>query len=157
MEERWLSFLGKMTYGIYVLTTSHGPVVNGMIASWVSQVSYDPPKVMAAIHQNRLSHELIRQSGCFALHLLRRNQKDLLTRFKLPDPVEKFESIPWKKGRYGCPILMDCLGYLECVVTEKYSPGNHTLFIGEIMDGQILSDDEAMNTLDYSGFYRGKD
>lgn len=32
-----------MTYGIYVLTTRMGETINGMIASWVSQTSYDPP------------------------------------------------------------------------------------------------------------------
>ena len=32
-----------MTYGIYVLTCRHEETINGMIASWVTQVSYDPP------------------------------------------------------------------------------------------------------------------
>ena len=59
MDERWLQALGSMTYGIYVLTTHHEEKINGMIASWVSQISYDPPLVMVAVHPNRYSRQLI--------------------------------------------------------------------------------------------------
>jgi len=59
MKEAYLKLLGKMTYGIYVLTSAADQVVNGMIASWVSQVSYDPLLLMVAIHPNRYTHDLI--------------------------------------------------------------------------------------------------
>ena len=39
MQQDWIKTLGKMTYGIYVLTSYHKEAVNGMIASWVSQIS----------------------------------------------------------------------------------------------------------------------
>jgi len=157
MDERWLQILGTMTYGIYLLTSYHGREINGMIASWVSQVSYDPPMVIIAVHQSRYSLKLIQKSGCFALHLLSQNQKDLLSRFKGPDLKMKFSSIQWTKGKTGCPILTDCLGYLECEVTEAYTPGNHTLFIGKVVDAQLSSHEEPMNTFDYDGFYTGRD
>ena len=57
MKEEYLKLLGKMTYGIYVLTSAADQVVNGMIASWVSQVSYDPLLLMVAIHPNRYTHD----------------------------------------------------------------------------------------------------
>ncbi len=47
-----------MTYGIYVLTSFHKEEVNGMIASWVSQISYAP----AADHGGRASQIGIRIS-----------------------------------------------------------------------------------------------
>ncbi|RLB87199.1 MAG: flavin reductase, partial [Deltaproteobacteria bacterium] len=43
MKKQWLPAFGQMTYGIYVLTTRFDDAVNGMIASWVTQVSYAPP------------------------------------------------------------------------------------------------------------------
>lgn len=157
MDERWLQTLGAMTYGIYIMTTHHEDNINGMIASWVSQVSYDPALVMVAVHKNRYSNQLIEQSGNFALNLLSRNQKDLLSRFKGLDPQGKFATLQWKKGKTGCPILKECLGYLECVVRTKYAPGNHTLFIGEIVDAKIFSKQDPLSTLDYEGVYTGKD
>jgi flavin reductase (DIM6/NTAB) family NADH-FMN oxidoreductase RutF len=156
MDERWLQALGSMTYGIYVLTTHHEEKINGMIASWVSQISYDPPLVMVAVHPNRYSHQLIRQGRSFALHLLSKSQKDFLSRFKGPDPEAKFASVEWAPGRTGCPILKECLGYLECLVRENYAPGNHSLFIGEIVEAQLFSHEDPLTTLDYEGVYVGR-
>ncbi|MBN2061900.1 MAG: flavin reductase [Deltaproteobacteria bacterium] len=82
MKETILKNMSRVTYGIYVLTSQSGNSIDGMIASWVSQVSYDPPLLMVAIHPNRYSHELLKQSGYFALHIISREQKDLLTNIK---------------------------------------------------------------------------
>ncbi|MEJ2724957.1 MAG: flavin reductase family protein [Deltaproteobacteria bacterium] len=157
MDEQLLHTLGCMTYGIYVLTTCHRKTINGMIASWVSQVSYDPPLVLIAIHPNRFSHRLIQKSGAFALHLLYKNQKDLLARFKGPDPGAKFADLEWSRSQTGCPILKDCLGYMECTVKAMLQPGNHTLFIGEVLEARLFAHEEPLTTLDYKGRYVGKD
>jgi flavin reductase (DIM6/NTAB) family NADH-FMN oxidoreductase RutF len=156
MKNEWLQALGKMTYGIYVLTTFYEKEINGMIASWVSQVSYDPPLVMAAVHPARYTHGLIEKSGCFALHLVARKQSDFLSRFKGPDPRAKFTSIQWKRGATGCPVLGDCVAYLECKVKNKYAPGNHTLFLGEVVAGEVFTEVQSLCSLDYSGIYTGK-
>lgn len=148
--------LGGMTYGLYVLTTCYEETINGMIASWVSQVSYDPPLVMVAVHPKRYSHQLIENSGVFALHLLSQDQKDLLKRFKGSDPAQKFATLQWSLSKTGCPILENCLGYLECQVFAKYAPGNHTLFIGRVMEAKTLSAGKTLSTFDYGGVYTGK-
>ena len=157
MEKALLKTLGKMIYGLYIVTSFYKKEVGGMVASWVSQVSYGPPMVMVAVHPNRFSHHLIDKSGYFALHLLSRNQKDLLERFKGPDPPAKFESISWSRGKMGSPILASCLAYVECEVKARYRPGNHTLFVGEVIDVHAFSDKETLSTFDYAGVYLGKD
>lgn len=155
MEQEWQAALGKMTYGIYVLTTAAENRMNGMIASWVSQVSHAPPLVMAAVHPDRFSHQLIAQSGGFALHVLGRDRKEFLKRFKGPDPIAKFAGIEWRKGQTGSPILKDCIAWIECEVIGRFAPGNHTLFTGKIIDAKRVSETAGMNTADYSGVYTG--
>ena len=156
MEKKWIQALGKLTYGIYVLTTFYDDEINGMIASWVSQVSYDPPLIMAAVHPNRYSHRLIEQSAAFALHMVAQNQGEYLARFKGDDPRRKFDGIRWEKGKTGCPILKDCIAFADCSVSAVYKPGNHTLYIGEILEADCFSDDNPFITSDYSGQYLGK-
>jgi flavin reductase (DIM6/NTAB) family NADH-FMN oxidoreductase RutF len=155
MNTDWQKALSKMTYGIYALTSFNGTEINGMIASWVSQISHEPPLLMVAVHPNRYSHEMIQKSGCFALNILRQDQKDYLSRFKGPDPGTKFSSIPWTKGKTGCPICSDCIAYLECNVASTLKPGNHTLYIGKVIDAGIFTDWNPMSTLDYKGTYIG--
>ncbi len=157
MKTEWIKAISKMPFGIYVLTTADKEKINGMIASWVSMISYDPPLIMAAIHPNRYSHKLLEKSGSFVLNILSQDQKDFLSRFKGPDPMGKFTGIDYRAGQTGSPILSDCIGYLECKVVERYKPGNHTLFIGEIIDAELLQDQVPLSTLDYEGVYLGKD
>jgi flavin reductase (DIM6/NTAB) family NADH-FMN oxidoreductase RutF len=154
-NEDGVEVLKRLPYGIYVLTTAHGELRNGMIASWVSQVSYEPLLIMVAVHPNHYSHRLITKSGSFALHLLRRDQKDFIRRFKGPDPKAKFESLKWFPGKRGCPILTGCIGYLECEVREIYEPGNHTLFIGKVVGAGVFEEGDPLSTFDYEGFYLG--
>jgi flavin reductase (DIM6/NTAB) family NADH-FMN oxidoreductase RutF len=156
MEKQWLSAFGKMTYGIYVLTTSSEDTINGMIASWVSQISYAPPLISVAVHPKRYSHNLIEQSGCFALHVVAKDRSDLLKRFKGPDALAKFSGIEWTRGKTGSPIIKDCIAWFECEVVSSLDPGNHTLFIGKVVDVEMVSGDSVMSTADYDGTYIGK-
>ena len=156
MEETWQTGLGRLTYGIYVLTTGYEADINGMIASWVTQVSHDPPLIMAAVHPNRFSHGLIIKYGSFALHVIARSQKDLLKRFKGPEPSAKFSGIAWQAGQTGCPVLKDCLAWFECTLIEKHQPGNHSLFVGKVVRAGINGDAPPLCTLDYEGVYTGR-
>jgi flavin reductase (DIM6/NTAB) family NADH-FMN oxidoreductase RutF len=156
MEREWERMFAKMTYGIYLLTASHREEINGMIASWVSQVSYDPALVMVAARANRYSHHLIEEAGSFALHVLARTQVDWIARFKGPDPKAKFSQIEWTRGSTGCPILADCIAYAECVLRGDYRPGDHTLFVGEVVDSRVFAEKDPLCTLDYDGIYLGR-
>jgi len=155
MKEEWRKAFGKLTYGIYVLTSHHEEKINGMIASWVSQVSYEPPLIMVAVHPNRFSHQLIAHGGGFALHVLADTQADFLSRFKDADVNAKFSAINWIPGKTGCPILNECLAYLECELKAHYRPGNHTLFIGEVIAAGVLTDQKPFTTREYEGVYLG--
>ena len=128
-----------------------------MIASWVSQVSYAPPQIMVAVHPHRYSHQLIEKGGSFALHVLGKSQQNFLSRFKGGDPAAKFSDLNWTAGKTGCPILSDCLAYLECELKTHYRPGNHTLFIGEVVDAGVLAKASPLTTGEYAGTYLGKD
>ncbi len=156
MKNEWLAAFGHMTYGIYVLTSRFDGEMNGMIASWVTQVSYEPPLIMVAVHPNRYSHGLIEKSRVFALNVLAHSQKEMLKRFKGPDPAKKFYDISWEAGKTGVPILSDCLAWFELNVIERYDPGNHTLFIGEVINSGTKNEGTPLSTRDYDGMYVGK-
>jgi len=156
MKDEWIRALGEMPYGIYVLTSFHKEEINGMIASWVSQISYDPLLIMVAVHTHRYSHQLIDQSGYLALHVLARDQADLLKRFKGSDPRAKFTSIQWKRGKTGCPVLEDCIAYFEGRIVDRFRPGNHTLFVAEVLDAKVIAEAQPLSSLDYDGVYLGK-
>jgi flavin reductase (DIM6/NTAB) family NADH-FMN oxidoreductase RutF len=156
MKEQWLKALGKMTYSVFALTAAHKGQQNAMIASWVSQVSYEPPLIAIAVHPSRRCHQMIVKSSAFALHALKMTQKNLVTRFMGTDPAAKFEGLDWQPGQTGVPILQDCVAWFECEVIDSVRPGNHTLFFGELIDAKTVSVEMVLTTGDYRGQYIGK-
>ena len=44
----------------------------------------------------------------------------------------------------GRPILKDCWGYLDCRVVNVMDGGDMTCFLGEVLDGDTLSDSEPL-------------
>ena len=111
---------------------------------------------MVAVHPNRYTHHLIKKGGVFALHILYDTQSELVSRFKGPAPKHKFSGLDWATGKTNCPILSDCLAYLECELKTHYRPGNHSLFVGKVLAAGGSAEGSPLTTMDYDGVYVGK-
>ena len=157
MEKEWQDVLDKFHYGIYLITVSSAQGYNGMIASWVTQCSHEPPLVATAIRKNRLAHQQILESGTFCMNVLPRESVDRIKQFKIADWRKKFDPVKYTLSPNGLPVLDDCVGYLDFSLDCTIDTGDHTLFIGRIKAGGIVKASETMtlSTANYKGVYRG--
>lgn len=157
MEKAWQDVLDKFHYGIYLITVSSAEGYNGMIASWVTQCSHEPPLVAMAIRKNRLAHQQILESGAFCINVLPKESVDMIRQFKIADWKKKFDSINYKLSSNGLPVLDDCIGYLDFSLERSIDAGDHTLFIGRIKAGAIMRAAETvtLSSANYRGIYRG--
>lgn len=130
----------SLVQGVYVVTTRLGDRINGMTAAWVSQVSFNPLMVMVSIAPARYSHDLIKESGIFAINVLTGEQVDLAKRFgyKSGRKVDKFAGLPYLTGVTGAPLLPQAYAYLELKLVDTFPAGDHSLFVGEVVDAKIL-------------------
>ncbi|MBM4274890.1 MAG: flavin reductase [Deltaproteobacteria bacterium] len=144
-----------LVHGVYVVTTRLGDKVNGMTASWVSQVSLKPLLVMVSIAPPRYSHDLIKESRVFAINALRPDQVDLGKRFgyKSGRQLDKFAGLDWLAAATGAPILPQAYAYLDCRLTDTFTAGDHTLFIGEVVEAKILHPQAAPLVFQKSDFF----
>ncbi|HHO76985.1 MAG TPA: flavin reductase [Deltaproteobacteria bacterium] len=155
MEQSWQEVLDRFHYGIYLVTISADGGHNGMIASWITQVSHEPPLIAQAIRKNRLSHEQILHSGKFAVNLLPKDLLGVMKRFKIADWKKKFDGIEFDISENGSPVLADALGHIDCIVEKTIDTGDHTLFIARITSGRLKRKDDALSSNEYEGVYRG--
>ncbi len=155
MKEKIIDAMTRLSYGIYVLTTMKEDEKHGMIASWVSQVSHDPPLVMVAIRKNRRVHPIVKEAGAFALHVLDRDDKQIIGQFKLPKPAQRFKGAECITLKTGCPILKDALAYMDCRLATTLDTGDHTLFIGEVLAADVAGEGSPMTSADYGKVYLG--
>ncbi|MBN1380975.1 MAG: flavin reductase [Deltaproteobacteria bacterium] len=157
MEKAWQDVLDRFPYGIYLVTTVADEGNNGMIASWVTQCSHEPPLVALAIRKNRLSHGQILKTGKFCINVLPKESAGMIGQFKIPDWKKKFDPFPHEPSPNGLPVLDDCIGYVDCSLETTLDAGDHTLFIGKIKAGAMKNTGKTatLSTADYDGVYRG--
>jgi flavin reductase (DIM6/NTAB) family NADH-FMN oxidoreductase RutF len=157
MEKAWQDVLDSFSYGIYLITVSSAEGYNGMIASWVTQCSHEPPRIALAIRKNRLCHGQIVDSGKFCINVLPRAAVGVISQFKIADWKKKFDFCKYGTSSFDLPVLDESIGYLDCELELTVDAGDHTLFIGIVKAGAIINDGKIppLSTADYSGVYRG--
>jgi flavin reductase (DIM6/NTAB) family NADH-FMN oxidoreductase RutF/rubredoxin len=132
---------------------------NGQIANTVFQVTSEPETVAVCINRENLTHELIEQSQIFAVSAL---SKDAPLEFigsfgfRSGREIDKFEGVNFKIGKTGTRIVLDnSIAYLEAEVIDEIEVGTHTLFIGKVVDADILNGEEPMTYAYYHEVKRG--
>jgi flavin reductase (DIM6/NTAB) family NADH-FMN oxidoreductase RutF len=134
--------LRMLSNGIYVMTSSAGGAHGVATITWLSQASFKPPLVMAAIRPDSNVFKCLLESGVAAVHILDCSQEHLAQRFFAPTKVfdgtlngERF--VP---GLTTAPILENACAYFECVLRQIVTLGDHAVVIMEIVDAECRRD-----------------
>jgi flavin reductase (DIM6/NTAB) family NADH-FMN oxidoreductase RutF len=147
-----------LTTGIYVLTVRDGDRRHGMSSSWVTQVSGDPPLLMAAVDRRHHTHALLARSGRFALNVVGARGKALEDYFHSPAArrADNLTAVAWTDSPSGLPYLRDALASLECRVCAQHVAGDHTLFVAAVTDVAAAGSDHPLTSLDLDYVYVGE-
>jgi len=149
----------KISYGIYIVTSKEGDRINGQTANAVMQVCSKPPLIVIAINKENLTHEFITKSGVFCVSILAQDAPLNLIGgfgFKSGREADKFGGITYREGANSCPIIAEhTVGYIEGTVRGELDAGTHTIFLGEVTEGQLLNDGEPMTYAYYHQVKRG--
>ena len=140
--------LYKISYGVYVVCSVKGGKINGQIANTVIQVASEPPTIAVSINKDNLTHEYIKESGVFTASILCQDTPLSFIGnfgFKSGRDTNKFEGINYKTGTTGAPVVTDySTAYMEVRITRELDVGTHTMFIGELVDADVLTEDTCM-------------
>jgi flavin reductase (DIM6/NTAB) family NADH-FMN oxidoreductase RutF/rubredoxin len=153
-----LEALHKISYGMYVVTSGKEKC-NGQIANAVFQVTSQPETLAVCVNKQNFTHELIRQTGVFAVSVLSKNTPLKFIGdfgFRCGRDVDKFEDVNFKIGKTGTRIVLDnSIAYLESEVIKEVDAGTHTIFVGKLVDADILNSEEPMTYTYYHETKRG--
>jgi len=149
----------KISYGLYIVSAKSGDRLNGQIANTVFQNSADPPTISVCLNKKNLTSEFIRESKAFTVSIL---TKDTPTKFigdfgfKTERETDKFKNVEYKIGITGAPIVLEnSVGYLEAEVIDSMDAGTHVIFLGKVVDAQMIKDAEPMTYAYYHEIKRG--
>lgn len=139
LQEPIASVLGRTPSGLFILTVGNrAGQETGLLASWVQQVSFDPPMLTVAVNVKRYVNGWLEERPVLGLNLIAEAQTQFLKHYGAgfaPDEPA-FEGIAHTRSPGGLPMLTEALGWMEGTVRDKWTVTDHVLYAVEITAAQ---------------------
>jgi flavin reductase (DIM6/NTAB) family NADH-FMN oxidoreductase RutF/rubredoxin len=147
--------LFKVTYGLYIVCSGDKNRGNGFISNTVFQVSAEPEKFAVCCNKSNYTAEFIQRYDAFSVSILDKNvTSEIIGTFgyKTGKDIDKMEGMNVRYGDTGVPIVLnECIAFFEFKLIQTVDAGTHLIFIGELINAEIL--DNGKEPLTYL-YYR---
>ncbi|MDR0231089.1 MAG: flavin reductase family protein [Dysgonamonadaceae bacterium] len=149
-----INTFSKLSYGVYIVASGNKERQNAFIATTVMQVTSKPAKIVVACNKNNFTTSLIRESKVFSVSVLKQDYKPTTMGtfgFRSGKDFNKFEHCKeFIFENMQTPIVIeDCLAWFDCQLTDEMDVGTHILFVGKVLDAQIIAENEIPLTYSY--------
>lgn len=141
--QSFIQGMRQLASGVTLITTAHQQRRAGLTATAVCSVSADPPQLLACINRQAETHQMIADSGAFAVNVLARDQHRLAQIFAGAAGVygdRRFAEAQWRSLVTGAPVLWPCLASFDCRLIELVPIATHSIFIGRVVAVELRAD-----------------
>lgn len=148
----------NFSYGVYVVSTLDGTRPTGCVANSIMQITSSPATVAVSMNHDNYTNACMKRAGVFAVSILSEQSDPALIGqfgFQSGRDVNKFDGISFEEHE-SLPVLSDCCGYLVCRIIDQMETGTHTVFLGEVIDGDVKGTAPAMTYSYYHKVIKGK-
>ncbi len=134
--------VGRIVGSLCVVTATQGDVKTGMLASWITQASFNPPGLTIAVAKDRAMENMTHTDGNFVVNILAEGREIRKHFMKVYAPgQDRFQGLDISTANNGGVILNGALAYLECTVQNRMEVGDHWLVYATVDDGKVLNAD----------------
>jgi len=150
--------LRKLSNGVYVLTSRSGAHFGAATVTWVSQASFKPPLLMAAVRRDSNVFQCLSESGTAVLHVLANGQEEVARRFFAPTAAAAgaINGVPFSDGTTAAPILIGLPAHVECRVDRIVDTGgDHAVVILRVVEAECCGDFRPLTIADSPWEYGG--
>lgn len=136
--------VGHIPSGLFIVAVKEADsAIDGYLASWVQQVSFNPLIVSLAIKPGRPAYEMIKSGKPFAINIIGDHDKSYLKHFwKGYDPANNpFNELPHHFGPNGGVILDQAKSAIECQVIESMKPGDHDIVFAKVLSSHVMNEE----------------
>jgi flavin reductase (DIM6/NTAB) family NADH-FMN oxidoreductase RutF len=140
-QERVAQALADIPSGLYVTCVKDGDKVDGFLASWVSQVSFDPPLLVIAIKPERNIHQQVLDGAIFTLNVVGEHNKSMMKPFwsGYIEDENPFNTLPYRVNQHGGVVMEDARSTITCKLLESHLPGDHRVIVARVLDSEIIT------------------
>lgn len=138
----------RLSYGLFVLTAKEGEKDNGCIVNTVIQVTTEPNCIAVAVNKKNYTHDMIERTGMFNVSVLTEKSSFETYKhwgFQSGADVDKAKEITFSRANNGIIYLTEeTNAFISARVRSMIDLGTHTLFLAEVTDAEVLSDDPSV-------------
>jgi len=129
--------LGRIPSGLFVVTWRDGPTDRAMLASWVMQAGFVPPRLALAIGPGRDLLAALDAGAAVVVNILAESQRSLLSRFGKPiaPGEDPFAGLAVSRSPEGGVVLDSSGGWLECRLATRTAGGDHVVAVVDVIGG----------------------
>jgi flavin reductase (DIM6/NTAB) family NADH-FMN oxidoreductase RutF len=131
--------LRLLSNGVYVLTSRCAERYGAATVTWVSQASFKPPLIMAAVRRQSNVFKCMVESRVAALHIVEECQQHIAHKFFFAtDAVAgTINGEPFAEGRTAAPILANLPAHIECQVDAVFdTDGDHAIVVLRVVEAE---------------------
>jgi flavin reductase (DIM6/NTAB) family NADH-FMN oxidoreductase RutF len=149
--------LRMIPYGLYVLTAATETGANAATVSWISQASFEPPRIVVGLRKDSGIWQRVQDAGTFAVNVLGSGQKGMASAFfrHVEPEGNSLAGHTFHTDTSGAPILDEVPAYLECRVVEMLEAGDHTFFLADVIEAGVQNDLAALDLKETGWHYGG--
>ena len=148
----------QLSYGVYVVSTWDNGRPTGCTANSAMQITSEPATIAVSINHDNYTNKCIQESGRFAISILGENSAPStigVFGFKSGRDNNKFDEVEMAVKGF-MPVIADACAYITCEVVDKMETSTHTVFLGKVLDADILKADDPMTYAYYHNVIKGK-
>ena len=143
----------KLTYGLFVLTAKDGDKDNGCIINTAMQVTAEPNRIIIVVNKQNYTHDMIMKTKEFNVSMIDTEADFELFKhfgFQSGRDVDKMSDVSFSRSKNGVAYLNEMVnGYISGKVISTTDLGSHTMFLADVVDGDVLSDYESVTSSYY--------
>ncbi len=128
--------VGRIVGSLCILTTCQDNHHSGVLTSWVSQATFNPPGVMIAVAKEQNADLISNPGDKFVLNIL--NEGRNVRRNFSYQSSNSFDNLTTKTASNGCSIIEESLAYLECTVQNRLEVSDRFLIYAVVDRGEVL-------------------
>ncbi len=129
--------------GVTIVTTEHEGRPFGMTVASFASLSLNPKLVLVCIETSVKTHEAIVAAGKFGVSILASDQTDISSKFASRSD-DKFSGVDVFRGALDLPMINGALTTIECSLQAQLPGGDHSIFVGEVIDIQTREGDPLL-------------
>lgn len=135
----------KLQYGLFLLSTKLGEKDNASVINTVMQITDNPKKIVIGINKDSYNCEIIEKTGKFNVSVLtEKTPFDVFKQFGFVSgrDADKTAGMSLKRAENGIVYFEDYSNaFISASVVEKVDCGTHMLFVAEVTEAEVLSDE----------------